>query len=307
MAKFRASAMQDLEAVDATPVRRETETVGDVLDRPIGAIIAESRHLSSEDVARVLAHQRETGKRFGEAAVALGLATTDDVLSALAKQFHYPYAPEERRGLNPELVTFNQPFSTQAEAFRAIRSQLTMRVWGENSQRRALAVVSPNTGDGKTFFAANLAIALAQMGGRTLLVDADLRGPRLHQVFGLGNETGLSGILSGRGDAQVVHQVHGIPGLFVLPVGIMPPNPLELLERPAFGLLMRDFAAKFDHVIVDTPAMIYGTDATVVAARCGSALVIARKDASRIGALQDLVAVLANGPAKIAGVIMNEF
>jgi chain length determinant protein tyrosine kinase EpsG len=259
-------------------------------------------------VEKILAHQRQHGIRFGEAAVALGFASTDDVLFALAQQFHYPYAPEEQRKASPELVTLNQPFSLQAEAFRAIRSQLMMRVFADvDGPRPAMAVVSPETGDGKTYFAANLSVTLAQLGGRTLLVDADLRGPRQHEVFNLSNKAGLSGILSGRAESQVVQQVPGVPSLFVLPVGITPPNPVELVERPAFGLLMRELTSKFDHVIVDTPALYYGSDATVIAARCGSAIVIARRNESRVGALQDLVAMLSGTPAKLAGVIMNDF
>jgi len=305
MAKFRATVLQDVS--DSSPVRSSAGT-SDVHDRSIGSIIAAARDLSADDVERVLAYQHEKGVRFGEAAIALGVASTDDVLLALAQQFHYPYVPEERHSLSPELVSLNQPFSAQAESFRAIRTQAMMRVWNDTkSPSRALAVVSPNTGDGKTFFAANMAIALAQLGGRTLLVDADLRGPRQHQVFGLKNDVGLSGVLSGRGSSQVVQQVEGVPSLFVLPVGVTPPNPLDLLERPAFALLMREFSAKFDHVLVDSPAAQYGADASVIAARCGTALVIARKGSSRIGALQDLVAILTNGSTKLAGVIMNEY
>jgi Mrp family chromosome partitioning ATPase len=70
---------------------------------------------------------------------------------------------------------------------------------------------------------------------------------------------------------------------------------------------MRELVSKFDHVVVDTPAAVYGSDAFVVAARCGAALVIARKNESRIGALQDMVSMLSESPAKLAGVIMNEF
>ena len=127
-----------------------------VADRSIGDIIAETRHLSVEQVEKVLHHQREKGIRFGEAAIALGYASADDVLFALAQQFHYPYAAEDRRKSNPELVALNQPFGVQAEAFRAIRSQIMMRLFNEGQPRVALAVVSPDSGDGKSFFAANL-------------------------------------------------------------------------------------------------------------------------------------------------------
>ena len=205
------------------------------------------------------------------------LATHDDVLQALSEQFGYAYSSEDRRKITPELVTLNQPFSTQAEAFRAIRSQIMMRVFNEEGHKRALAVVSPASGDGKTFFTANLAVALAQAGGRTLLVDADLRGPRQHEVFNLENTTGLSSILAGRVDSQVVQQVAGIPSLFVMPVGVTPPNPLELIDRPAFSMLMRELVLKFDHVIVDTPAVVYGADAHVIAARCGAVLIVAQE------------------------------
>ena len=279
-----------------------------VHDRAIGEIIGQTRNLSADQIEKILAHQREHRMRFGEAAIALGYASMDDVLYALAQQFHYPYAAEPQRKLNPELVALNQPFSQQAEAFRAIRTQVMMRVFPEGGgARKALAVISPNSGDGKTYFAANLAVTLAQLGGRTLLVDADLRGPRQHDVFHMRNTSGLSGILSGRPEKQVVQQVKGVPSLFLLPVGITPPNPLELVERPAFGLLMRELTNKFDHVVVDTPAAMYGADGQVIAARCGAALIIARKDAARVRALQDLTASVADTSAVIAGVVVNEY
>ncbi len=301
MAKFRDSASMGIGTVNAE------ELAAIPADRSIGSIIAETRNLSAEQVEKVLDYQREKGIRFGEAAIALGFASADDVLFALAQQFHYPYAPEEQRKGSPELVAMNQPFGIQAEAFRAIRSQIMMRLFGDREERRAIAVVSPDSGDGKTFFSANLAVTLAQLGGRTLLVDADMRGPRQHQVFNIDNGAGLSGILSGRAEPKVIQQVNGMPSLFILPVGITPPNPLELVERPAFGLLVRELLAKFDHVVVDTPAAIYGSDCAVIAARCGAALVVARQHNSRVGSLQDLVASLGASTAKVAGVIVNEF
>ncbi len=308
MAKFRDSTTFDPAASRAAdePAPAATPSAEDA--RSIGSIISETRNLSAEQVESILDYQRKNGVRFGEAAIALGYASADDVLFALAQQFHYPYAPEEKRKANPELVTLNAPFSVQSEAFRGIRSQVMVRVFNEVDGRRpALAVISPDAQDGKTFFAANLAVTLAQLGGRTLLVDADMRGPRQHEVFGLPNNSGLSGILSGRAESRIVQQVPGVPSLFVLPVGITPPNPVELVERPAFGLLLRELTHKFDHVIVDTPAMIYGADASVIASRCGAALMIARKNRTQIGAIQDLTAALAGTPAKLAGVVMNDY
>lgn len=280
-----------------------------VNERLIGAQLVAKSELSEENVQRVLDFARTKGLRFGEAAVALGLVSQDQVLRALSTQFGYAYSSEERRQLLPELVGLNLPFSMQAEAFREIRSQLMARLYADSGgqARPALAVVSPSSGDGKTFFSANIAVSLAQVGGRTLLVDADLRGPRLHELFKLENKAGLSSLLAGHVDADVIQSVPDVANLFVMPVGFAPPNPLELIERPVFGVLMRELTSRFDHVVVDTPAMRYGVDAQVIAARCGAALVVARKDQSRVSSLQQLVAALSQGPARIAGVILNEY
>jgi len=284
-----------------------SHTAATSADRSIGDIIRDARNLTADEVEQVLSYQKEKGVRFGEAAIALGLASEDEVLSALAQQFNYPLAAADKRNDNPELVTLNQPFSVQAEAFRAIRSQVTMRSNPNTDSRKALAVISAGSGDGKTFFAANLAVSLAQLGGRTLLIDADLRGARQHQVFGLGNSAGLSSILSGRAEPQVIQRVEGIPSLFVLPGGPLPPNPAELVERPAFGLLMQELISKFDHIVVDTPAAAIGVDSAVIAARCGAAVFIARKNASRVTGVQDLLASLTGSNVEIVGAIVNEF
>jgi chain length determinant protein tyrosine kinase EpsG len=323
MAKFRDSAIDpanrprdaaDPRIASAIPplsvgagTAAGTSANGAVHDRSIGDIIAELRNLTAEQVEKVLEHQQKRGTRFGEAAVALGFASNDDVLFALSQQFHYPYVPLDQRGASSELVALNEPFSPRAEGFRALRSQLMMRLFGLDEPRRALAVVSPDSGDGKTYCAANLGVVLAQLGGRTLLVDADMRGPRMHDVFKIKAQAGLSAILSGRSDNQVIHQVAGVPSLFVLPVGTTPPNPLELVERPAFALLMRELSSKFDYVVVDTPAACNGSDAAVIAARCGAALVVARKDKVRVDSLQDMVANLGATPTRVAGVVMNEY
>jgi protein-tyrosine kinase len=274
--------------------------------KAIGELIQDARNLSADDLDRIGRYQRENDLRFGEAAIALGLADTEDVLQALAQQFKYAYADEETRKAAPELVMLNQPFGHQAEAFRAIRSQILMRTQGDKGQRRPLAVCSPDSGDGKTYFCANLAVALAQLGGKVVVIDADMRGARMDQVFGVTGGAGLSGVLSGRGGKGIVKSVPGIPNLYVIPVGVQPPNPLELVEGPSFGMLLREVSIKFDHVIVDTPASCFGSDGVVIASRCGSALVVTRKDANKVARLQELVGSLQAGQVRLAGVIMNE-
>lgn len=281
---------------------------GSARERTLGEIIRDTRNLSAEQVERILEYQRSKGLRFGEAAIALGYVKAEDVLSALAQQFNYPYAgPAEKRQHSPELVALNAPFTPQAESFRGLRSQIVMRTDSGQATAPALAVISPGGRDGKTYVAANLAVVLGQLGGRTLLVDANLRAPRQHAVFGLPEGGGLSRVLMGRTDGSVVQQVPGVPNLFLLAGGAPPPNPLELLERPAFALLLREMTSKFDHVVIDTPAAELGSDAAVIAARCGSALVVARKHRSRLDALQALTASLAGSPVKMVGVVTNEY
>jgi len=277
-----------------------------IQDRSIGRLIAEANKLSADQVEAILQHQRAKGIRFGEAAVELGFASGDEVLWALSQQFHYPYAPGGAERLGAELVMAKQPFSVQAEAFRSLRSEITLHLLAPDQPRRAIAVVSADRGDGRSFFAANLAIALSQLGGRTLLVDADLRAPRLHEIFQVANGAGLSGILAGRAEMNVIQAVPELPSLFVMPAGAVPPNPTELIERPAFGLMMQELGGKFDHVLVDTSAASEGSESVIAAARCGAALVVARRHRSTMSGVRELLHRFRATECRIAGLVMNE-
>jgi chain length determinant protein tyrosine kinase EpsG len=283
------------DAADAIAARR----------RPIGSFIRDAGKLNDRQIDQILAYQRESGVRFGEAAVALRLADRTDVLEALSQQFQYTTGFVGREAIG-ELVTAADPFSDQADAFRELRSRLLLEVLDERD-RCALAIVSPDAGDGKTYLAANLAVAFSQLGGRTLLIDADIRTPRQHRLLGVEHGAGLSSVLAGLAEVSgAVHPVPGLPSLYLLPTGAVPPNPLELLQRPAFGVLVREMLQKFEHVVVDTPAAIRGADPRVIAAHCGAALVVARRGRSRMAPLEGLVAALSRGSASVAGVVMNE-
>ncbi len=293
-----------------TPTRAlESEAAGasSLLDRSMGDLLRKACGLSQAEVNQIAAYQQESGMRFGQAAVALKLASDDDVLWALSQQFHYPYAPQGRSDRYPELVAAADPFSPEAEVFRDLCSQVSMNHASGPAGRSplALSVVSPDVGDGKTFLAANLAVAFSQVGGRTLLVDADMRTPRQHSVFGVSSAVGLSTVLAGRAEANVIQSVPDLPSLFVMPVGSVPPNPMELLQRPAFALLMQELLSKFDHVVVDTPAFVRGADARVIAARCGASIAVGRQGTTRMDAMNKLIGALNSGRSRLAGVVMN--
>jgi len=280
---------------------------GQLVDRSIGDLIQELRKLDARQIELILQHQRKHGVRFGEAAIALKLASREDVMWALSQQFHYPYAVEGGlAGLSDELVAANDPFSEAAEVFRDVRSQLLMGVLAPDEPRRALSVLSPDVGDGKTYFSANLAVVFSQLGESTLLIDGDMRTPRQHLLFGTQPGAGLSNILAGRATVDVVQPVPALPGLHLLTVGTLPPNPLELMQRASFSFLMQELLARFDHVIVDTPAVVHGADSRVLAARCGAALLIGRRDRTRMEAMQNLAQQIGRSHAKVAGVMLND-
>ena len=295
-----------VEAVAPAQVNGDEGGSGAVVkDAPLGEIFRETRRLDVAQIENILAYQRQHNVLFGEAAVALKLVDDRDVLWALSRQFHYPYALEGRKQFDTELITATTPFSSVSETFRSIRSQLIRRS-EQDPQRRAVAVVSADSGDGKTFVAANLAIAFSQLGRRTVLIDGDMRSPRLHKVFGIDNSRGLSSILAGRLSARVLAPVTDLPSLFVLPVGVAPPNPLELLESPAFGLLIRELLEKFDHVIIDSPSAMVGADAGVIAARSGAFVSVARQGRTCMASMIELVASLRDATTHSFGFVLNE-
>jgi len=298
---------QGIETISARETFNEPAGDAEVRDRPLGEILKEVAALSTDQINEILAHQRTRGIRFGEAAIELGYASADVVRYALARQFHYPYDSSADSGLAPELVCATAPFTAAAEAIRGIRSHLLSGVLSEPQLQVPIAIVSPNPGEGRSYVAGNLAIAFAQLGRRTILVDADFRKPRQHEMFGSAKSIGLSGVLSGRTQADVIHKVRGFPSLALLPVGVTPPNPLELIERPAFSLLLREFISKFSYVLLDTPAGSFGSDARAIAARCGYAVVVTRKDRTTASELRDFSASLRETGCKIVGVVLNEF
>ena len=271
--------------------------------RPLGSYLRDAGKLSEEQIARVAACQREGGLRFGETAVALKLVGEQDVLAALAAQFDYPVAAD---GVKGELAVAADPFGAQAEAFRELRSQLLLEALPESAPF-TLAVLSAHASEGRTYLAANLAAAFGQLGERTLLIDADLRGARLDRLLGVEGGVGLSNVLAGFAEhEEALHRVSRLDNLWLMPAGPRPPNPVELLQRPAFEALVSAMKEKFERVVLDTSAASRGADGRIVAARCTASIVVARRHETRMEGLARLLEALERGPTRLAGIVMNE-
>src|SRR6267142_5526653 len=221
-------------------------------DRRIGSILAEEGKLSVEDIDRIMELQQTNGSRFGEAALRLGLITEDDLRCAVARQYDLPHLLPGNESISKELVVAYEPFHPRAEELRALRTQLLMRWSNAGVRQRVLAVVSPGSGEGRSYVAANLAVVFSQLGERTLLVDADLRTPRQHRIFNVPDRVGLSAVLAGRADRSAVTQILEFGRLSLLPAGAPPPNPQELLSRPALAALLDELRPEFDVILFDT-------------------------------------------------------
>jgi len=278
---------------------------GTVDQRPLGQILADLGCMRPTDIERVLKLQRRRGIRFGEAAQKLRLVKKTQLQQALAIQFGYPCLQVGEGKLSPELIAAYRPFSPQGEALRALRSQLLLRSF--NTESTVLAIISPNPRDGRSFAAGNLAVAFAQWGRKTLLIDADLRAPRQHVLFNVDNRVGLSQVLRGRPSTDALQTVPYFGNLTILPAGSVPPNPLELVGRPEFLQLLTLAQETYDIVLIDTPAASNCDDAQVTAAQAGSALLIAREDVSRLRDLEELLDRVATSGTQVVGAALNRY
>jgi len=275
--------------------------------RAIGSILVEQGRLTVVDVDEIQRFAGEHGLRFGDAAVQLKLLTPADVDVAIAQQFNYPIlARGGEGGVADDVVAAYQPQSALVEPLRVIRSQLLLR-WRNTEIRKVLAITSPERAEGRSWFAANIAAVLAQNGERTLLIDADMRHPRQHELFNLSNAVGLSALLTGRAGREVVMRIHPQLRLFVLPAGILPPNPQELLGRPVFDVVLEHFAEQYGVIIIDTPAATETSDAQIVAARTGAAVMLARRNHTRHRELTATMQRFTQTGVNVIGSIINEY
>jgi succinoglycan biosynthesis transport protein ExoP len=190
----------------------------------------------------------------------------------------------------------------RAEAFRALRTNVQFLSTGG---RQTLVLTSANAGEGKSTTAANLALAFAETGARTVLVDADLRRPRMADYFGVEGGVGLSDVLIGRVGVSEVLQQWAQGSLFLLPAGAVPPNPAEMLGSPAMEALMLQLRAAFDVVIFDAPPVLAVTDAAVIGRAVDAVLLVAAAGSTRRSQLESAVQNIETAGSRVSGTVVT--
>jgi len=207
--------------------------------------------------------------------------------------------------VHPDLASHHDSRSGFAEAFKNLRTSLLLA--SPDRPPRHIVVTSCEPGDGKSTVALNLAIVLTQMGRRVLLVDADLRRPRIQRVMGTDNAVGLSSFLSGNASPEGLARASEVPLLDVVTSGPIPPNPSELLDSPRLGDFMEELTARggYHHVIFDSPPALLVADGVILATKVDATILVARAGATRREAFVQGIARLRQARAKLAGTVLN--
>jgi capsular exopolysaccharide synthesis family protein len=211
--------------------------------------------------------------------------------------------PSDAVSIDKMICSFADPDSLAAEAYRAVRTNLFFSTHGES--HKVIQVTSPSSGDGKSTLASNLAVSLAQSGVKVLLVDADLRRPKVHTNFGLEKSPGLTNLI--RGSVELPEAIHrsAIENLDLMPSGPRPRNPSELLALPRFKELLATLRDRYDFVIIDSPPVLAVTDPGAIAVRADGVLLALQIRRKAKPSAQRAVEILTELGANVLGVVVN--
>mgnify|MGYP001167332061 CR=1 FL=1 len=205
---------------------------------------------------------------------------------------------------NRGLITSRNPKSKAAESYRRLRTNI--EILGRDGALKPIAVVSAESGEGRSTTSANIAVAYSQANRKVLLLDSDLRSPTLHQIFELRNDKGLSSVLAGQSGIREVAQKTEIDNLEVVCAGPVPSNPSELLESEAMTALLESAKKDFDIVILDTAAMRSTSDALIVADKCDGAVLVIRRGKTKLEAAAKAKDTLKASRTRMVGAIFNQ-
>ncbi len=213
--------------------------------------------------------------------------------------------------MKKELITKLDPKSPVSEVFRSFRTNIQYMSKSGNTQ--SMVFTSTAQGEGKSWVVANLATTFAQAGKNVIIVDADMRRPRQHNIFSVDLYPGLSNYLSGvtsRGADKDVTvkdciQPTEIDNLFIIPAGNIPPNPSELLTSPKTKELLEDLSKIFDVIIFDCAPCLLVTDAAIISRIVDSTILVASSKKTKIDELKDSKRQIEAIGGKVAGVVLN--
>lgn len=235
-----------------------------------------------------------------------GINTRDDVERAVGSVpliGAIPHTDWKDAG-RPEVVSLTAPRSPATEAYRSLRT--TVNFLGLEEAFGSLAVTSPLSGEGKTTTLANLAVVMAGAGMRVVILDADLRRPRIHSFFGLSNEIGFTSVLIGDAPLSAALQPIPVDGqLHILPSGPIPPNPSELLSSRRFTELIKSLQVGGAFVLIDTPPLLPVTDAAVIATSIDQLILVTSVGRSTKKQLRHAMQILGQVDAPLAGIVLN--
>jgi len=206
---------------------------------------------------------------------------------------------------NKELISLSRPNSNQTEALRKLRSQLMLRWF--NNDRHTLAILAATENVGCSYVAANLSVLFAQLGLRTLLIDANLRAPKQHEIFNLNLSMGLAELLAVNASVEVIPHAGPVENLSILCAGDIPANSLELLSRKSFTQLIHQVKTHFDVVLIDTSPAMTSSDAQTVVASCDGAMLVSRLNKTKLADLNEVKNQISITKAQIVGGVINQF
>jgi capsular exopolysaccharide synthesis family protein len=230
--------------------------------------------------------------------------TSKPILAMLPKVDEEVFKEIPTAAASLDRISHIAPRSSFAEGIKTLRTNLMFMA--PDNPPRLLLVTSPGPGEGKTMCSTNMAIALAQSGLRTLLVDTDLRRPRVHKAMSCPNKVGLIDVITGQSSIEDAVQTTEIENLFVLPCGAAPPNPAELLHTTRFRQIVRDLEGKYDRVIFDSPPLGAVSDALVLGHMVDAVLLILKFGQTRRELLRRSIEQLETVGAPFMGCVLND-
>jgi protein-tyrosine kinase len=304
------------------------------LDRPITGrekaifqALIDRCGLTSDVVESIMQARKTLGLDITEAAVHIGMVTAEDITEALeyvrttessdstgiietAVRIHSRsrvVAVRHREMVTPSgvLILAHDMDNERSERIRALRTELLI-LCNTGERANVMALMSPQSGEGRSQLSAELAIAFSQLGRRTLLVDGDLRNPRQHALFNAPNHSGLAQALQ-TNDLPKVYGVVGLPHLSLVTAGPIVPNPLELLSGGHIDRLIADWRYEQEFVVIDTPPTSQFADGLAIAMMAEHVLILSRSRQTNFSAMKDMVRRLTTTQSRILGAVINNF